>query len=134
MARSLKGQATNYHFGTATTLEYIKSPKNEKQSPFEVTATSIPKKEFQADPDRLVQRPAYRTRRLKFDINKTECINERNNDPMTMEDGFSLFDMPWISSLRFRSPDSYHTQEKGKAATQCVPPSFYDKDLEKWNT
>ena len=52
------------------------------------------------------------------------------------EDNFSLFDMPWISSLRFTSPQESleGTGGKKKESTQAQPPSFYEKDMERWKT
>ena len=71
-------------FGAATNLEMVRSPKTEKKNPFEVTSTEIPSRTIKFDAERLVQRPSYKIRRHKFDITKTECIDEKNNDPMTM--------------------------------------------------
>lgn len=71
-------------FGIATGFESVKSPMTEKANPFEFTGTQIPKRDIHFDAERLVQRPRYRTKRHKFDLTKTECINEKNNDPMTM--------------------------------------------------
>ena len=77
-------QSTMAPFGQATISEMVRSPKTEKKSPFEVTSSEIPQRSIKFDAERLVQRPAYRVRRHKFDITKTECIEEKNNDPMTM--------------------------------------------------
>lgn len=43
--------------------------------------------------------------------------------------------MPWISSLRFTSPQESleATGGKKKESTQAQPPSFYEKDMERWN-
>jgi hypothetical protein len=78
------GVNSSGNFGVASGHESIKSPNHEKVSPFEFTGTQIPKRDLHFDADRLVQRPSYRSRRHKFDITKVECVNEKNNDPMTM--------------------------------------------------
>ena len=75
---------TNTGFGLQAGYESILSPRIEKKAPFEFTGMEIPKKEGGFNADRLVQVPSYRGRRHKFDFTKTECINEKNNDPMTM--------------------------------------------------
>jgi hypothetical protein len=39
----------------------------------------------------------------------------------------------WISSLRFTSPeDPENRTAKKKEPTQSHPPSFFEKDMEKW--
>ena len=71
-------------FGATANLEGIKSPLKEAKSPFEITGGEIPAKSSTFNAERLVMRPAFKTRRIKFDVTKTECMNQKNNDPMTM--------------------------------------------------
>lgn len=51
------------------------------------------------------------------------------------EDHFSLFDMPWISSLRFVDPSDENSPGKNKQSVATVPdkyPPFFDEDMMKW--
>jgi hypothetical protein len=108
MRRSLRGGdlTMDNPYGSKTAFESAKSPLSQsKELPFSVTATEIPARDIRYDPERLTQRPAYRIRRHKFDSTKNECHLEKNNDPQTMEDNFQTTDLPWISSLRYTSPD-----------------------------
>jgi hypothetical protein len=53
------------------------------------------------------------------------------------EDHFKTEELPWISSLRFASPDEIERLKNKKnesSANNANPPSFYEKDLEKWTS
>ncbi len=53
------------------------------------------------------------------------------------EDHFKTEELPWISSLRFASPDEIERLKNKKnesSAKNANPPSFYEKDLEKWTS
>ena len=53
------------------------------------------------------------------------------------EDNFKTEELPWISSLRFASPDEIERLKNKKSensGANANPPSFYEKDLEKWTS
>jgi hypothetical protein len=133
MRRSLRGDLTiDNPYGTKSAFESIKSPTMSstmnKELPFSVTASEIPSRDIRYDLERLTQRPTYRIRRHKFDSTKNECHLEKNNDPQTMEDNFQTTDLPWISSLRYTSPDeadALMSKEKRASQSNAHPPSFY---------
>lgn len=63
----------------------------------------------------------------------------RQISPLTMEDKFSKFDMPWISNLRRDDPDApmilngQKNENKGaKGPTIANPPSFFENSVKKW--
>ena len=56
----------------------------------------------------LQRRPAHKGFAVKFrnPNGSVENSYERQISPLTMEDKFSKFDMPWISNLRREDPDA----------------------------
>lgn len=42
--------------------------------------------------------------------------------------------MPWISSLRFTTPDELDSMNNKKKKDSGAPPSFYEKDIERWTS
>lgn len=51
---------------------------------FLVRAMEIPSVSRTIDFERLLTRPKHKPSRLKFDKNNSECLNEKENDPLTM--------------------------------------------------
>jgi hypothetical protein len=61
---------------------------------------------------------------------------QRDSGPLTFEDNFSNFDMPWLATLRDRSytaqSASITQRKKQLVSTIPNPPSFYEDDMKKW--
>ena len=107
-------------------------------------SNEIPNLSKTIDLERLLQKPNHKITRLKFDKTKTECLQEKENNPLTMyvleynsnrEDHFKLFDMPWISSLRFVDPSQmsltkYKINKEGTHPDHA--PTFFNDDMDKW--
>ena len=56
-----------------------------KEGPsFLVKAMEIPSVSRTIDFERLLMRPKHKPNRLKFDKNNSDCLNEKENDPLTM--------------------------------------------------
>ena len=85
-----------------------------------------------------MKKPKHKPIKKKYLDKRGSVQYNRENSPITMEDNFSMFDMPWLSTLRDRS----HTAQSGKlskrrsavgVATVPNPPSFYDDEVNKWD-
>eukprot|EP00347_Sterkiella_histriomuscorum_P018196 403346422 len=104
---------------------------------FLVKAMEIPPVSRTIDFERLLARPRHKPNRLKFDQTNTECLNEKENDPLTMEDHFKLMDMPWIQKLRFQDPSEQMRLSMPKRPQETtVPdkaPHFFENDMQKWH-
>lgn len=85
-----------------------------------------------------MKKPKHKILKTKYFNHEGSVQYKRDNSPLTMEDKFSLFDGPWLSTLRDRS-QSCNTgklpKKKSKPLETTVPnpPSFYDDDLQKWD-
>ena len=107
---------------------------------------------------RLMQRPAHKTDRIKYDNTSQKCLSQKRNTTQTAEDAFERTDVQWITSLRPLDPNlntksarytkgsknakghnidiksDADDEDKNKRTyqTEVVPPGFYDEDMEKW--
>ena len=83
-----------------------------------------------------MKKPKHKVLKKKYFNKKGQIQYKRDNSPLTKEDNFSMFDMPWLSSLRDRA----HSVQQGKSgkkkqpliSTVPNPPSFYDDEMDKW--
>ncbi|CAI2372727.1 unnamed protein product [Moneuplotes crassus] len=87
---------------------------------------------------RLVQRPKHKPMKVKYFDPEGSVQYKRDISPQTMEDKFSLYDGPWLSTLRDRSQScntAKASRKKSKPLESTVPnpPSFYEEDLQKWD-
>ena len=105
---------------------------NTTTNSFAVKTGDIPPMMRTQDLDKLMKKPSHKITRLKFNKQKIECLNERENDPLTMEDHFKLMDMPWIQALRFVEPMSPQAGAR-KTFEGDNPPPFFQQDMDKWS-
>ena len=83
-----------------------------------------------------MKRPSHKTTKPKYKSEKGEVQYNREVNPLTMEDNFSKFDMPWLAVLRDRNHSAQTAigtkRKKLLGNTVPQPPSFYDDDMVKW--
>ncbi len=85
-----------------------------------------------------MKKPKHKVDKKKYYNHEGSVQYKRDTSPLTMEDNFSLYDGPWLSSLRDRSQSTNAgkmTKRKQKPLESTVPnpPSFYEEDLQKWD-
>lgn len=62
---------------------FFSKNKNDGGSPFIIKSSEIPEMSRKIDFERLLSKPKHRPNRLKFDKNRSECLKEKENNPMT---------------------------------------------------
>lgn len=93
----------------------------------------MPKKVFHFQ--RLMKMPKHKPQKTKYFNDGGDAQYRREVSPLTMEDKFSKFDLPWLSTLRDRaySAQSAVGAKRTKLFSNTVPnpPSFYEDDIQK---
>lgn len=67
-----------------TSLGFLSSIKKKEGPSFVIKSSDIPQVSRTIDFERLVSRPRHKPNRLKFDKTKTECLQEKENNPLTV--------------------------------------------------
>ena len=67
-----------------TSLGFLASIQKKDAAPFVVKSGEIPPVSRDIDFDRLLQQPKHKPNRLKFDKTRSECLLEKENNPLTV--------------------------------------------------
>ena len=92
--------------------------------PFIFSSNRIPKMNRRCSLKKLMENSAHKQRKMftQFEV--------PGHGGSTMEDKFDKEILPWIANLR-----NVKVKEKRVfKPTEAHPPSFYEKDMERWNT
>lgn len=83
----------------------------------------------------LMKLPKHKPLKSKYFNEGGNAQYRREVSPLTMEDKFSKFDLPWLSTLRDRAYSAQtavgRKRTKLFANTVPNPPSFYEDDINK---
>ena len=81
---NLNSNTLPYKYARDYPSPHLISSLKKSTSTFDIRSSEIPPMERTCDLERLMMRPKHKQDRHKFDKTKSICLNEKENNPLTM--------------------------------------------------